>query len=125
MRLSVVLDCVDLAMLASFWETALGYHRVDAPEGYAALVPQRGETGPVLLLQRVPEPKTAKNRMHLDLHPQDPRAHVEALELLGARRVGGWVDELVAEGVRWQVLIDPEGNEFCVVEHVAEAADGR
>jgi catechol 2,3-dioxygenase-like lactoylglutathione lyase family enzyme len=119
MRLSVVLDCADPLLLAPFWETALGYHRVDAPEGYAALVPQRGESGPVLLLQRVPEPRSTKNRMHLDLHPEDPQAHVETLQRLGARRIGGWIDELVAEGVRWQVLADPEGNEFCVVEHVS------
>jgi catechol 2,3-dioxygenase-like lactoylglutathione lyase family enzyme len=118
MRLSVVLDCADPVSLAPFWETALGYHRVDAPEGYAALIPRPGETGPVLLLQHVPEPRTAKNRMHLDLHPEDPHAHVATLERLGARRIGSWVEELLADGVRWQVLADPEGNEFCVVEHV-------
>jgi catechol 2,3-dioxygenase-like lactoylglutathione lyase family enzyme len=118
MRLSVVVDCSDPVMLAPFWETALGYRRVDAPEGYAALVPREGQSGPVLLLQRVPEPKSGKNRVHLDLHPGDPHAHLEALERLGARRVGGWVEDLMSEGFRWQVMEDPEGNEFCVVEHV-------
>ena len=118
MRLTVVVDCADPTTLAGFWEAALGYRRVDAPVGYAALVPQRDEPGPVVLLQRVPEPKVGKNRVHLDLHPADPQAHIALLESLGARRLGGWVDELLAEGLRWQVLTDPEGNEFCVVEHL-------
>jgi hypothetical protein len=119
MRLTVVVDCTDPEPLESFWAAALDYRPAQGPEGWAALVPQEGESGPVLLLQRVPEPKSGKNRVHLDVHPTDAAAHVERLEALGGRRVGGWVDELAEEaGVRWQVMADREGNELCVVEHL-------
>ncbi len=119
MRLTVVIDCSDPASLEAFWAAALDYRPAEGPTGWAALVPQEGETGPVVLLQPVPEPRSGKNRVHLDVHPSDPAAHVERLEHLGGRRVGGWVDELADEaGVRWQVMADPEGNELCVVEHL-------
>ncbi|HEX3004741.1 MAG TPA: VOC family protein [Angustibacter sp.] len=119
MRLTVVIDCHDPEALEPFWAAALGYRPAQGPPGWAALVPPDGETGPVVLLQAVPEAKSVKNRVHLDVHPDDPAAHVARLEALGARRLGGWVDELADEaGVRWLVLADPEGNELCVVEHL-------
>lgn len=65
-----------------------------------------------LLFQRVPEAKSVKNRLHLDLHPGDGRteAEIERLERLGAR-----VLRHVREpGGEWRVMTDPEGNEFCV-----------
>ncbi|MEU2245304.1 VOC family protein [Streptomyces sp. NPDC019224] len=65
-----------------------------------------------ILFQRVPEPKTVKNRLHLDLHagPDRREAEVARLEGLGAK-----VEREVAEqGGKWTVLTDPEGNEFCV-----------
>ncbi|GAB3593084.1 VOC family protein [Angustibacter peucedani] len=119
MRLTVVVDCRDPRALAPFWAAALEYQEADAPEGYAALVPLvRGE-GPVVLLQQVPEEKVTKNRVHLDLHPDDPHEHLARIEQLGATRAGDWVDDLVdTAGVRWLVMNDPEGNEFCLVEHV-------
>jgi len=119
MRLSVVVDCRDPASLVPFRAAALGYRPADTVEGDAALVPQEGGTGPVLLLQGVPEPKAGKNRVHLDLHPPNAAEHVRTLERLGGRRIGGWVEEeLESAGIRWQVMADPEGNELCVVEHV-------
>ena len=119
MRLTVVIDCSDPASLEPFWATALDYRPAEAPAGWAALVPQDGEPGPVVLLQPVGEPKSGKNRVHLDVHPPDPAAHVARLEGMGGHRVGGWVEELAIEaGVRWQVMADPEGNELCVVEHL-------
>jgi catechol 2,3-dioxygenase-like lactoylglutathione lyase family enzyme len=119
MRLSVVVDCTDPTSLVPFWAAALGYRPASTVPGYAALVPPEGDAGPVLLLQRVPEPKVAKNRVHLDLHPDQAAEHVAALERLGGRRIGGWVDEeLQTAGIRWQVMADPEGNELCVVDHV-------
>jgi catechol 2,3-dioxygenase-like lactoylglutathione lyase family enzyme len=119
MRLSVVVDCADPASLVPFWEAALGYRRADTIEGYAALVPKEGDAGPVLLLQQVPEAKVGKNRVHLDVHPKDAQGHVAALERLGGRRLGGWVeDALESVGIRWQVMADPQGNELCVVDHV-------
>ena len=119
MRLTVVIDCSDPAALLPFWTSALGYREAAAPSGYAALVPPERDGRPVVLLQAVPEPKSVKNRVHLDVHPDDPHAHVELLESLGASRLGDWVEEEVdTAGVRWLVMADPDGNELCVVEHV-------
>ena len=64
-----------------------------------------------LLFFKVPEPKTVKNRMHLDIHADDIEAEAERLVGLGATRVEGPIAEW---GERWIVLADPEGNELCV-----------
>lgn len=115
MRISVVLDCLDAESLAPFWEAALGYRLVDQADGYRILAPADGEPpGPILILQPVPEPRSAKNRMHLDIHPDDAGAHIRRLESVGARRLGSPV---AAYGVEWQTMADPEGHEFCVVAH--------
>jgi hypothetical protein len=70
---------------------------------------------PDLVFNRVSEGKAAKNRLHLDLRPQDEDAEVARLEGLGARRpdVGQGAD------VTWVVMADPEGNEFCVLRTLA------
>jgi hypothetical protein len=116
MRISVVLDCLDPEALVPFWCAALGYQDVEPPsDDYRVLVPAEGEPrGPVVILQRVPEPRVAKNRMHVDVHPGDADSHIEALLALGATRVGARFD---AFGIWWQTLADPEGNELCVVAH--------
>ena len=115
MRVSVVLDCHDSDALVPFWEAALGYQLVDNADGYRILVPREDEPpGPVLILQPVPEPKSGKNRMHLDVHPDDPVGHIGHLESLGGRRIG---TPIAAYGVEWQTMADPEGHEFCVVAH--------
>jgi catechol 2,3-dioxygenase-like lactoylglutathione lyase family enzyme len=137
----VVFDCADPDRLAHFWATALGYKLQDPPQGFAswqefliaqhipqelwnarsAVIDPQG-TGPRLFFQRVPEPKTLKNRVHLDLNisggfgvPLEQRQKLVNLEverLLGAGatslRTG---DE---NGEYWVVMADPEGNEFCV-----------
>lgn len=74
------------------------------------LTPRHGE-GPELVLQRVPEPKTAKNRMHLDIRTDQLDSTVESLVGLGARRLQPAATEA---GFRWVGMADPEGNEFCV-----------
>jgi hypothetical protein len=113
----VVLDCLDPSSLVAFWSAALGYRLADTLGDYRVLVPDEGEPpGPPLVLQRVPEPRVAKNRMHLDVHPADPEAHIARLLDLGATLRGDRVAEL---GMWWQVLADPEGNELCVVAHPA------
>ena len=115
MRVSVVLDCLDPDALVPFWEVALGYRLVDRADGYRILAPADGEPpGPVLILQPVPEERDGKNRMHLDVHPDHPSAHIRRLESQGARRLGSPV---AAYGVEWQTMADPEGHEFCVVAH--------
>ena len=119
MYVKVVLDGHDLDALASFWCAALGYEQLGIwDESYRSLRPAAtgAATGPHLLLQRVPEQKAAKNRLHLDLHPDNGPATVERLAALGATLVGEPNTEyLDAFGTTFQVLADPEGNEFCVV----------
>jgi catechol 2,3-dioxygenase-like lactoylglutathione lyase family enzyme len=115
-RVSVVLDTVDPRAIAGFWREALGYREAADLGAFLVLAPERGDEGPVVILQQVPEGRAGKNRMHLDLHPPDADEHVARLERLGARRLGGPVTELEpALGVRWQRMADPQGNEFCVV----------
>jgi predicted enzyme related to lactoylglutathione lyase len=110
-RLELVLDCHEPNRLANFWRHALDYrdHYTDAE--LAVLVPKDGSATP-LLLQRVPEPKTVKNRMHIDVIVDDIETEVHRLEGLGARRIDHDVQHF--GGTRWVRLSDPEDNEFCV-----------
>ena len=140
-RLQVVFDAADPPKLAAFWGEAIGYVEEDPPDGfdsweawaaandlpredwdkYASRVNPDG-AGPRLFFQRVPEPKTAKNRVHLDLAvsggretPIEDRRRrvadaVERAVAAGATRVKAY-DEA---GQHWVVLQDPEGNEFCL-----------
>jgi hypothetical protein len=127
MRVNVVIDGHDLDRLAQFWSAALGYEQLDVwDESYRNLRPTPSgvaSDGPPLLLQRVPEDKAGKNRVHLDLHPDDGPGTVERLVALGAARLGGAnTDYLAAHGTTFQVMADPEGNEFCVVWRTRPAA---
>ncbi len=111
MRFNVTLDCRDPERLAQFWAAALGFSYVGYADPFAMLRPEDGK-GPRLLLQRVPEPKAVKNRMHLDLTvKEDLDGEIERFESLGARRLDEVREEL---GYRWVVMADPEDNEFCL-----------
>ena len=113
LALELVLDCADAERLAGFWIEALGYRRLGSAGNYVALVPTDGAT-PKLILQQVLEPKTAKNRMHMDLLAPDIEAEAQRLTALGAQRLR---PEIVVEhGTQWIVMADPEGNEFCVCQ---------
>jgi catechol 2,3-dioxygenase-like lactoylglutathione lyase family enzyme len=119
-RVSVVLDSVDPAAIVGFWEEALGYRLASDLGAFLVLVSRDdspdGRAEPVVILQRVPEEPTGKNRMHVDVHPADAEAHVAHLEALGATRLGERVTELLeSQGVWWQRMSDPQGNVFCVV----------
>ncbi len=134
----VTFDCADPAGMTAFWSAALGYKLQDPPPGFdswedwlreqgipeeqwnsmSAVVDPAGE-GPRLLFQRVPEPKSVKNRVHLDLNvglPRDEgsRGRVldasERLQGLGATKLR----ETEERGEFWIVMQDPEGNEFCL-----------
>jgi predicted enzyme related to lactoylglutathione lyase len=113
---TLTFDCADATALASFWSAALGWNAYfdDDPEVLVApsFPPPRGGA-PNLLFIPVPEPKTAKNRLHLDVGSDvDGRdAEVARLVELGATVIG---DHRTPEGLGWVVLQDPEGNEFCV-----------
>ena len=111
--IGLVLDCQDPARLADFWAAALDYVTVGTAGNYVALYPN-GRPGPKLLLQQVPEPKTVKNRMHLDIEAVDIEAEALRLGTLGACRVA--IDQLHEHDTSWILMADPEGNEFCVCD---------
>ena len=112
---AVDVDSSDPGALARFWEAALGWRITYEEPDEVVLEPPAGsaEEGvvPDLLFLKVPEGKSVKNRLHLDLRPEDRDAEVSRLEALGARRV----DIGQGDDVTWVVLADPEGNEFCVL----------
>ena len=112
-ELGLVLDCADPLALADFWAPALGYVSIGEVGPYVALFPD-GRPGPKLLLQRVDEPKVAKNRMHLDIEVPDIEAESARLVDLGATRVSDGT--LSEHGSTWILMADPEGNEFCVCD---------
>ena len=139
--IQVTFDCADPDRLATFWATALGYKKQNPPPGYAtwpeflaaqgvpedqwnaasAIVDPEG-IGPRIYFQQVPEPKTVKNRVHLDVNvgggrdtPDDERrgrvnAAVERLLGAGATRLRACAEH----GESWVIMQDPEGNEFCL-----------
>lgn len=116
----VTVDCADAYALASFWSAVLEAPLADDdrpgdPEA-TVLAPGAG-----LLFVTVPEGKTTKSRLHLDLQPQDRTRdeEVERLLALGATLVS---DRRRPDGTGWAVLADIEGNEFCVERSAAERA---
>ena len=112
-NIGLVLDCADPVALAEFWSAALGYVNLGSAGNYVALFPD-GRPGPKLLLQHVAEPKTTKNRMHLDIEVADIEAEASRLEALGARRVQP--AQLHEHGTTWILMADPEGTELCVCD---------
>ena len=110
--ISLAIDSRDPAALAPFWAAALDYEPAGSEGAYTVLVP-RGRPGPNLLLQRVPEEKSGKNRVHIDVKVPDVEATVARLQGLGASRASEVRSEL---GSTWIVMADPEGNEFCVCD---------
>lgn len=104
---TVTFDCADALVVANFWAAALGTDVDEESTSDKAYVEAPGWGGPNMWFNRVPEPKTAKNRQHFDLRAEGSVAdEVARLEALGATvfRAG---DDLT-------VMQDPEGNEFCV-----------
>jgi hypothetical protein len=139
--IQVVMDCADPSRLAAFWAIALGYEVQPPPEGFdsweaflgsvgvpesdgnsRSAVVDPADEGPRLFFQRVPEPKTVKNRVHVDVNAGGGR---EVSDKERRARVTAKVEELVVAGAsvfkefdqdeeHWVVMQDPEGNEFCV-----------
>ena len=120
----LVVDSHDPRALAEFWCAVLGYEITDEAEGLVEItgVPWTVDDiharpiVPTILFAPVPESKTLKNRIHIDVNPVDrtQAEEVERLEALGAKRVD------IGQGdVNWVVMADPEGNEFCVLRSLA------
>jgi predicted enzyme related to lactoylglutathione lyase len=112
-RMGLVLDCTDPEKLAEFWGPALGYQRLGAAGNYVLLLAPDTAL-PKLLLQRVPEAKAVKNRMHLDIETPEIESEAARLESLGAKRVSSGTQSEF--GSTWILMEDPEGNEFCVCD---------
>jgi predicted enzyme related to lactoylglutathione lyase len=111
----ITLDVADLDRAARFWTALLGVGVHARDRQYVWL--ERAEPAqPSIALQRVAEPKTAKNRCHVDLVSDDPEATLAAVELLGGRVIEEVVDPLY----ELVVAADPDGNEFCVIRAGSE-----
>ena len=123
---TTVIDCQDIHAQARWWAGVLDWQIVYEADDQAAVASRHEEdrplsaeewptVGPALVFVPVPEGKTIKNRLHLDLAPHitdDRDALIDALLARGATRVNVGQDESEAS---WTVLADPEGNEFCVL----------
>jgi catechol 2,3-dioxygenase-like lactoylglutathione lyase family enzyme len=132
---AVVFDCRDAAPLARFWAAALDWSVAPYDEVELARLAAKGITDPedptvmveppedselpVLFFTEVPESKGAKNRLHLDVLAEDDlEEEVERLEQLGAS-IQNWAE---GDGGVWCVMLDPEGNEFCVMPPADDVA---
>jgi predicted enzyme related to lactoylglutathione lyase len=108
----LVIDTVDPDRVAPFWCALLGVEQ----RGWFAddyLMLTRNESTPPVAFQRVPEGKSGKNRLHVDLEDDDLDEAVSRIRALGGSTASD-VRELPG-GYRWRVMADPEGNEFCIV----------
>ena len=114
---AITFDCDNALTLSSFWGEVLGVAPDPDASNSGAFFQSIGRTadgwsGPIMMFIKVPEGKTAKNRVHLDMHTDDRPAEVARLVALGATEVHD-KDEY---GTVWTTLQDPEGNEFCVTD---------
>jgi catechol 2,3-dioxygenase-like lactoylglutathione lyase family enzyme len=108
-NVDIVIDCHDMEALIDFWAAALGYRKIGIKDNYGLLLPDDPSHPPVLL-QRVPEPKTSKTRVHFDIRVNDVEAKAKELEALGAQRI----DVGQPADANFIPMADPEGTEFCV-----------
>jgi predicted enzyme related to lactoylglutathione lyase len=108
---NVVIDCSDHDVVIPFWEGALGWTSQRINDQFVALrAPADEQIGFDILFQQVPEPKTVKNRAHIDFDVADVDGEVDRLVGLGGRKLA----EHSLGSFRWAVVADPEGNELCV-----------
>ncbi len=116
----VLIDCVGLDVMTAFWCRALDLEHVwTGPSGGHLLAATDG-SGRRLGLMPSQGEKTAKNRVHFDLRPDDQRAEMQRLEGLGARRI-----DIGQADVTRVVMADPEDNEFCVLRSLAQKEKDR
>jgi len=113
-ELVIVIDCSDLGRSARFWSGVLGYTAEQDNTGSYRGLEREGGAGIHLLLQRVPDVKLQKNRLHLDLRTLDLEAEVRRVVALGATLLT--TEPVTEHGWFWHILADPDGNEFCVLQ---------
>jgi predicted enzyme related to lactoylglutathione lyase len=121
---NITVDCTDARALARFWAEVLGWQVFsdDDPEVLVAPSFPHVGAGPTMLFIPVPEPRTVKNRMHIDIVPKTGTRDEEVARLieLGAGLVE---DHRRPDGLGWVWMADPEGNDFCVERSVAERGE--
>ncbi len=107
----LIIDCAEPNRLADFWAAVLDY-RITEKDDDSVYIEGPDGAGPGLLFTVVPEGKSVKNRLHIDVNPvdRDQADEVDRLIELGARRI-----DIGQGNPTWVVLADPEGNEFCVL----------
>lgn len=109
---NVAIDCNDLEGMAAFWSGLTGLSALAGDESFTMLGDAEHPGRLKLFMQKVPEPRVGKNRLHLDLYVEDREAAMAEVERLGGQRAGSH-----GQGpITWLVATDPEGNEFCLVE---------
>jgi len=114
---SVVIDCNNFDRMAAFWQEALHYvPREPAEDGWVVLKDPE-DSSPNVSVNQTSEPKSGKNRLHLDLYTADQKTEVERL-----LRIGATLHRLPEEDEDFVVLADPEGNLFCVVDKTKPGA---
>jgi hypothetical protein len=121
-------DCANAYELSEWWKQVLGYVDVEGDPnlpGHEECMILDPDSGHRILFIEVPEPKTVKNRLHLDLRPRTGSrdAEVERVRGLGATEVADLRGQH-GPGSGWVVFSDPEGNEFCVLRSQAEVDAG-
>ena len=108
---AIVLDVNDLERCGRFWSEVLGKEISFKVDKYCRI--GESDDTPSLLLQKVPEQHERKNRAHIDLDVTDLESAVQRVVDLGGTRL----EEISEYGIRWAVMADPDGNEFCLVRH--------
>jgi catechol 2,3-dioxygenase-like lactoylglutathione lyase family enzyme len=121
----VIVDCHDMSRLADFWCEVLGYERTSSGDGWLAISAPGEQPSvstwrvapqpPVMAFVRVPESRSKKNRVHVDVTPIDVTQADEVQRLIG---LGATHSDVGQSGTPWIVMADPEGNEFCVMPDV-------
>jgi predicted enzyme related to lactoylglutathione lyase len=113
----IQVDCANPVAIATFWSKVLGVE-MEEPLGdpphylYLGSAPD-SPGGATVAFQRVPEPKTVKNRVHFDLDVDDVELATSQIEALGGSRIP--TDDFHEYGFSWRVMADPDGNEFCLI----------
>ena len=106
----VGIDVSDLPRAEAFYSESLGVKRAEANDRYLNFEPLPG--GLNVYLQRVPENKTSKTRVHMDVVVEDMAGALARVEGLGGKRLGSFLED----GEGWTVVLDPDGNELCLLQ---------
>ncbi|MFZ2228287.1 MAG: VOC family protein [Candidatus Nanopelagicaceae bacterium] len=113
----ITIDSQDPLKLAQFWREVLGWEITFTSENEICIElldgsPSQGQI-PDILFIKTPDERVVKNRLHLDLRPDDQESEVQRIERLGGKRIE--IGQSASQETTWVVMADPEGNEFCVL----------